>query len=105
MAVPRHIAVAMPLLRLLAVNLAAGIGVAILALGGLLAVSPHLRHLIFADHSPAVPLALLGGGFIVTFGSLVMGTAIMRLGRDEPPSGGRKAPDEHGLSAVRVSAR
>jgi Flp pilus assembly protein TadB len=57
---------AMPLLRLLAINLAAGVAVAL--------------------------LALLGGGFIVTFASVVMGTAIWRVGRehDAPPGGGRK---------------
>jgi O-antigen/teichoic acid export membrane protein len=83
---------AMPLLRLLGINLAAGIAVALLALGGMLAISPQLRTLIFADHSPAVPLALLGGGFIVTFASVVMGTAIWRIGRehDAPPGGGRR---------------
>lgn len=81
---------AMPLLRLLAINCAAGIAVALLVLAGMLAISPQLRTLILSDHSPAVPLALLGGGFIVTFASVVMGTAIMRLGRerDVPPSGG-----------------
>jgi hypothetical protein len=83
---------AMPLLRLLAINLAAGVAVALLALSGTLAISPQLRTLIFSDHSPAVPLALLGGGFIVTFASVVMGTAIWRVGRehDAPPGGGRK---------------
>jgi hypothetical protein len=72
----------MPLLRLLGVNLAAGIAIAMLALAGVLALHPQLRDLIFADQSPAVALALLGGGFVVTFGSVVMGTAIMRLGQD-----------------------
>ena len=36
----------------------------------------------FSDHSPAVPLVLLGGGFVVTFASVVMGSAIMRLGQE-----------------------
>jgi O-antigen/teichoic acid export membrane protein len=83
---------AMTLLRLLGINLAAGIAVALLALGGMLAISPQLRTLFFADHSPAVLLALLGGGFIVTFASVVMGTAIWRIGRehDVPSGGGRR---------------
>jgi hypothetical protein len=75
----RHIA-HMPLLRLLGINCAAGIAVAMLAVVGLLALLPQLRDLIFDDHSPGVALALLGGGFIVTFASVMMGTAIMRLG-------------------------
>jgi len=89
---PQH--PARPLLRLLAINCGAGIAVAMLALCGILAISPPLRALILADHSPAVPLALLAGGLIVTFASVVMGSAIMRLGREHeaPPAGrGRHA--------------
>ena len=78
----RHIAPAMPLLRLLGVNCAAGVAVALLALGGFLALNAQLRDLIFSDHSPVVPLVLLGGGLIVTFASVVMGSAIMRLGQE-----------------------
>jgi hypothetical protein len=82
MPVARHIAPAMPLLRLLAINCAAGIAIAMLALAGLLALNDQLRNLIFAGHSPVVALALLGGGFIVTFASVVMGSAIMWLGSE-----------------------
>jgi hypothetical protein len=81
----------MRLLRLVLINCAAGIAVAMLALGGLLALNEQLRRLIFSDQSPLVPLALLGGGFVVTFASVVTGTAIMRLGKDDgrpPMSGG-----------------
>jgi hypothetical protein len=78
----RHIAPAMPLLRLLGINCAAGTAVALIAVTGLLFINAQLRELIFSDHSPAVPLLLLGGGFIVTFASVVMGTAIMRLGSE-----------------------
>ena len=78
----RHIAAAMPLLRLLGINCAAGTAVALIAVGGLLALNAQLRELIFSDHSPAVPLVLLVGGFVVTFASVVMGTAIMRLGSE-----------------------
>jgi len=42
----------------------AGIAIALFALGGLLAVEAPLR-----DQSPFVALALLGGGFIITFGA------------------------------------
>jgi len=78
----RHIAPAMPLLRLLGINCAAGTAIALLAAGGMLAVNAQLRELIFSDHSPAVPLILLAGGFVITFASVVMGTAIMRLGQE-----------------------
>jgi len=42
-----------------------------------------LRHLIFAERSPATALGLLLFGFIVTFGSTAMGSAIMAMGRSE----------------------
>jgi uncharacterized membrane protein len=78
----RHIAAAMPLLRLLGINCAAGTAVALIAVIGLLVLNAQLRELILSDHSPAVPLVLLSGGFVVTFASVVMGTAIMRLGQE-----------------------
>ena len=74
---------AMPLFRLLAINLLIGVAAAFLAVGGLLALDTHgLRTLILADASPGTPLLLLGAGFIITFGSVAMGTAIMRIGGD-----------------------
>ena len=82
-----------PLFRLLAINLAAGMVLAGLAVGGLLALNPSgLRDLIFAESSPATALGLLLFGFVVTFGSAVMGTAIMAMGQqpaedDETPRG------------------
>jgi len=83
-----------PLFRLLAINLAAGMTVAALLVGGLLALNPFgLRDLIFADSSPGTALGLLLFGFVVTFGSAAMGTAIMAMGRppadDAGPRGGR----------------
>ena len=69
-----------PLLRLLGVNCVAGIAVAMLAVGGLLTLNPLLRGLIL--DGPGVALALLTGGFAVTFASAVMGSAVMRLGKD-----------------------
>jgi hypothetical protein len=84
-----------PLFRLLAINLAAGVTLAALLVGGLLALNPFgLRDLILADRSPATALGLLLFGFVVTFGSTVMGTAIMAMGRqdadDEFPRGPRR---------------
>ncbi|HUI15245.1 MAG TPA: hypothetical protein VL048_17445 [Xanthobacteraceae bacterium] len=71
-----------PLFRLLLVNLAIGVAVAVLMLGGLMALNPgNLRDLIFADRSPAVAIGLLLFGLVVTLGSTAMGTAIMSLGK------------------------
>jgi hypothetical protein len=84
-----------PLFRLLAINLAAGVTLATLVVGGLLALNPGgLRHLIFADASPGTALGLLLFGFVVTFGSAAMGTAIMAMGRaaDDEKRRGPPAP-------------
>src|SRR5450755_412399 len=84
-----------PLFRLLAINLGIGAGLAVVLVGGLLALDPgSLRHLIFADRSPGTALGLLLFGFIVTFGSTAMGTAIMAAGKpppsnDDGPRGGK----------------
>jgi hypothetical protein len=76
-----------PLFRLLAINLAAGAAVAALLVGGLLALNPSgLRDLIFADASPGTALGLLLFGFVVTFGSAAMGSAIMAAGMPKPPA-------------------
>ena len=73
-----------PLFRLLAINLAAGAAVAALFVGGLLALNPsNLRDLILADSSPGTALGLLLLGFVVTFGSTAMGTAVMAMGQRE----------------------
>jgi len=71
-----------PLLRLLAINLASGIAVAMIAVGGLILLNPELRRLILEDHSPATAVVMLLFGFIVTLASCVMGAAIMRIGAD-----------------------
>lgn len=88
---PRRLAfLRVPLFRLLAINLAAGMAVAALLVGGLLLLDPyHLRDLIFADSSPGTALGLLLFGFVVTFGSAAMGTAIMAVRQvdDETPRG------------------
>ena len=84
-----------PLFRLLAINLAGGVTLATLVVGGLLALNPGgLRHLIFADASPGTALGLLLLGFVVTFGSAAMGTAIMAMGRaaDDEKRRGPPAP-------------
>src|SRR5512144_2210795 len=85
-----------PLFRLLAINLAAGVTLATLVVGGLLALNPGgLRHLIFADSSPGTALGLLLFGFVVTFGSTAMGTAIMAAGKPPPSSDGPRGGKGH----------
>ncbi|MCG6205288.1 hypothetical protein LPW26_11610 [Rhodopseudomonas sp. HC1] len=79
-----------PLFRLLAINLGAGVCLAVLLLGGLLWINPgHLRDLIVADASPGTAFGLLLFGFVVTFGSAAMGSAIMAMGTDRGDRGTR----------------
>jgi hypothetical protein len=88
-----------PLFRLLAINLAAGTALAVFLVGGLLALNPSgLRDLILADRSPGTALGLLLFGFVVTFGSTAMGTAIMAAGQ-------RKADDETPRGRPRLVAQ
>jgi hypothetical protein len=93
-----------PLLRFLAINLALGIVIAALAVGGLMVFDTHgLRRLILQDQSPALAVALLAGGFIVTFGGVVMASAVMALG-GKRDSGGTASPVVDESSAlVRVA--
>jgi hypothetical protein len=74
-----------PIFPLLGVNLGAGLFVAAIAVGGLLLLDTHgLRSLILRDQAPVAALLLLSFGFAITFGSLLMGSAIMRLPREAP---------------------
>jgi hypothetical protein len=106
---PRRIQVfRVPLFRLLAINLAAGVTLAVLLVGGLLWANPGgLRHLIFADSSPGTALGLLLFGFVVTFGSTAMGTAIMAMGRaaDRDRRGGRPEPAAQPAHAMARATR
>ena len=71
-----------PLLRLLVINLASGLAVAVIATGGVLLLNPELRNLIATDQSPVAAIVMLLAGFFITLGSCVMGAAIMRIGAD-----------------------
>ena len=85
------------LLRLLAINLAAGFAAALLMLAGLLTLNPlNLRNLILAD---GTALALLLFGLMVTFGSAAMGSAVMMLGSEQARDSAGKA------EPVRAGAR
>ena len=91
-----------PLFRLLAINLGIGTALAVFLVGGLLWLNPGgLRHLIFTDRSPGVALGLLLFGFIVTFGSTAMGSAIKRERDDDEPRGGRRLAAQELAQALR----
>jgi hypothetical protein len=82
-----------PLFRLLAINFAAGAALAALLVSGLLALNPSgLRDLILADRAPGTALGLLLFGFIVTFGSAAMGSAIMAAGMSEVDDEDHRGP-------------
>lgn len=82
-----------PLFRLLAINLAAGVCLAVLLLGGLLWANPgHLRELILADASPGTAVGLLLFGFVITFGSAAMGSAVMAMSSDAGSDRGKRLP-------------
>jgi hypothetical protein len=91
---PRRLTILrIPLFRLLAINLAAGAAAAALFVGGLLALNPvGLRDLIFADNSPGLALGLLLFGFVVTFGSGAMGSAIMAMEKQQREDEGPRGP-------------
>ena len=95
-----------PLFRLLAINLAGGVTLATLVVGGLLLLNPGgLRHLIFADASPGTALGLLLFGFVVTFGSAAMGTAIMAMGRAADDETRRRPPGARPVRAMAPATR
>lgn len=72
----------LPLFRLLAINLVIGAVIAVLMIGGLLALNPlNIRHMIFSDREPVAVIGVLVFDFFITFGSAAMGTAIMAIGR------------------------
>jgi hypothetical protein len=78
-----------PVLSLVAINAAGGAAVALLMVGAILLLDiGHLGTLIAGSDQPVLPVALLTAGFVVTFSSVAMGSAIMRIGRGEDRSGG-----------------
>jgi hypothetical protein len=83
-----------PLFRLLAANLAIGLALGLVVVAGLIAADAHhLRTLLLNDSSGWIFLLLLAFGFSLTFGSVLMGAAVMSLPSkdDEPkPRSGRR---------------
>lgn len=68
------------LLRFLALHLAIGVSVAVMVVAGLILTDAHsLGRLIWQDRDPVVAVVVLLFGFVITFGSVAMGAAIMGL--------------------------
>lgn len=82
-----------PLIRLVAINGVAGVCVALLVMGGIFWTNiGNLRVLVSNAEDPVLPVLMLAFALIVTLGSVVIGSAIMLLGRkkgDGGSSGGR----------------
>lgn len=83
-----------PLFRLLFINGAIGVFVAVLFLAGiLLADVGGLGTLIASAQDPVLPVLLLGAGLVITLASAAMGTAIMALPADDSGGRGPRMPD------------
>ncbi|MCC2111856.1 MAG: hypothetical protein KDJ16_07475 [Hyphomicrobiales bacterium] len=85
----------LPLIRLLAANMAAGIVAAVTAVTALITFDvAGMGTLIGAAEDPVLPVVLLIFGFIVTLAGVAMATAVMSLpyDRGEPD-------DDHGRAA------
>lgn len=82
-----------PLIRLLAVNWAIGAFAAGLVTAGLLFLdTAGLRTLVMNSDSPAIPVAVLFCGLLITLTSAAMGAAIMLLPeRDDSERRGRRS--------------
>ena len=101
-----------PIWRLMVVNWLQGMAVGLVLAGVLLSFDiAHLRTLMIQSNSLMIASVLLVGGFSLSFGALMCGTAIMTLGdtspddlprddlpRDDLPRGGKMIP-------IRVVAR
>ncbi len=93
-----------PLYRLLVVNAAAGMALAVAFVVALFWFNvAGLGALLLKDHQPALVGAFTAFGFIVTFSSLMMGSAIMMQGGKDEGDGGRRAPEP--LTPALASAR
>lgn len=85
---PRH-----PFFRLLVINMLLGVMLAVIVVGAVIALDVgHVGTLLMKDRNPLAALVILLGSFIVTCASVMMGTAIMMLARNDggPASGKRE---------------
>ena len=97
-----------PLFRLLAVNFAIGAIVAALVVAGLILTDTQgIGTLVRNTQSPTVAVALLFGGFLITFSSGAMGWGIMRIGipEDSAGKGGGKSVPVGELVPIPVRSR
>ncbi len=93
-----------PLVRIIIVNWIVGacLGVAFAAV--ILSADVRGMHSLMLGHNISVPaLALLFGGFAITFGGVVAATAIMLIREDDDNDGGRSSRLQP--VPVRASAR
>lgn len=84
-----------PIVKMLLVNAVAGAGLGLAFVAILLGLDvAKLRTLLFADANGFVALLLLAAGFVVTFSSVMMATAIMLhfRGDDAGNGGGNTRP-------------
>ncbi|MEO0975754.1 MAG: hypothetical protein AAFY24_00785 [Pseudomonadota bacterium] len=71
-----------PLIRLVAINGAAGVCVAMLVMAGIFWTNiGNLRVLVSNAEDPVLPVLMLAFGLVITLGSVVIGSAIMLLGK------------------------
>ena len=97
-----------PLFRLIAINGAAGICIAFLVLAGIFWSNVgNLRTLVLNAEDPVLPVLMLAFGLVITLGSVLIGSAIMRLGNDcgsGPTLKLPKAERGYGLQPAQVPA-
>ena len=96
-----------PLIRLVAINGVAGVCVAMLVMGGIFWTNiGNLRVLVSKAEDPVLPVLMLAFALIITLGSVVIGSAIMLLGKKQAnggSSGGRfRAGWAGGMKEARV---
>ena len=89
-----------PLLRLIAINGVAGVGVAMLVMGGIFWTNiGNLRVLVAGAEDPVLPVLMLAFALVITLGSVVIGSAIMLLGR----KGGNRSGGPRGGRSLRLA--
>jgi hypothetical protein len=97
-----------PALKLVLTHAALGAGFGLVFTVALVLVDAHgLGTLLQRSDSAIVAFVLLAGGFMITFGSLVAGSAIMLLpdDRDDGHGGGGPGGRRESLVPVRIRSR
>lgn len=94
-----------PTLALLLQHGLAGAGLGLVFVAGVLGLDvAHIRTLAFASPDGGLAIGMLAIGSIITFSSVFMGGAIMRIGTkdDDEPRGGHRAKPIRSLVPVPV---